>query len=526
MSKISKFKFSKTVIYIIIAISGIAIFLIVHHQTHRLVSSFLDRKLPKHIVLDYDNIQADLVSGDIALTNIKIQIYNRDCIESYAHVSLDKLYIKGFSYWGIWFQNELKAKKLGLENPKLTLYSDKKKQGDDKKKSGVVDLKREIKIDEFELTNGFFYVYESSQDSSKIAIDSINFHLQNVRIDSEIISQKIPIAYSSYQLQARNIGVNLSRYEKLYVSNIAINNRAIDFKDFRLLSKYSKEELSNHLEEEHEHITLKIPNIHINEVDYGYRDGKFYFQSEKIVLDSTHFALYLDKLQKDRTGDKKLYSAQLRSLPFDLSIDSIKINNSYISYSEKTVEDLEAGKVFFDHVNATITKLSNMYEKGNETRIYASSKFMGSTPLSLDWRFDVNNKNDYFTAKGAASNFNTTTVNQFLIPNQQMKIKGEIEQLYFNFHGDKNTASGDLKMKYDNVKLKLLKEDRTHVKKIRSAVGNMIIKDGDNANEAGFRYGEIAFDRGGGKSFFGYLWKSVNSGIKNALTGKAEKEED
>ncbi len=100
-----------------------------------------------------------------------------------------------------------------------------------------------------------------------------------------------------------------------------------------------------------------------------------------------------------------------------------------------------------------------------------------------------------------------------------------MQQMYFTVSGTKQKSAGDLKIKYNNFKFKVLKKDRLGVNKLLTKLGNLLIKKDSKQNPSNFRYGEIEVERNPSKSFFNYLWINVENGLLDALTGKGVKEE-
>lgn len=134
------------------------------------------------------------------------------------------------------------------------------------------------------------------------------------------------------------------------------------------------------------------------------------------------------------------------------------MGNSKVSYEEKKDKTVREGVIYFDKLDAEVYNLSNMYPIGQFTEIYATARIMGESDVELDWRFDVNSERDVFTMAGSVSDFDASSVNQFLDANIKTTATGQVDQLYFTVSGDDKYARGDMKIKYNSLKLHIQKK--------------------------------------------------------------------
>jgi hypothetical protein len=149
---------------------------------------------------------------------------------------------------------------------------------------------------------------------------------------------------------------------------------------------------------------------------------------------------------------------------------------------------------------------------------------MDSATVKLQWSFDVNNPEEFFIAKGSFSDFNAAGANLFLESNMRLRVKGQVNSMYFTISGNRAQATGDMKMKYRNLDIVILKEDRLAINKLLTTIGSILVKKNRNTETPGYRYGRIEAERDATKSFFNYLWLNVRSGITNTLTGDGKKD--
>lgn len=488
------------------------------------VADFLDRKLPHHVQLQYKSMHANVLSGTIGIRDISINFYDRDSMILNTKVKMDGLSLEGLGYWDFLVNSKIDVRRLLIERPEVRHYPDRILPKKENEPEGVVQLLKVISIKELSVQNGSLDLLSDDVDSTAVAMRNVNFSVENASTGPHLITEKIPVEYGNYELNADSLYVNLGPYEKLDVATLLWNREGAAVTGLLLQSKYDKIALSTKLIEERDHVDLKIPEMRLDSIRFGFEKDTFFIATGKGTINDPALELYRDKFIADDKTKKKLYSQSIRQLPIHLDVPEIEIVNGKVVYSERVADITDPGKLSFEKLNARLSNISNTYPPGEKTFIKAKTRFMGEADMTLDWSFDVNNTNDTFFSAGTVANFNTASINPFLESNARANASGSIDQLYFTIHGNSISSSGDMKMKYKDFRFQVLKKNRSGINKVLTAIGNMFIDDGSKTDAAGFRYGSITAERDPTKSFFSYLWLNVRNGTLSTLTGNGEKE--
>lgn len=266
-----------------------------------------------------------------------------------------------------------------------------------------------------------------------------------------------------------------------------------------------------------------------------------YVDTFAVSARSAGIQMFVKVFRDKRLPDKKRFTLlpvqQLQKLPFGLSIDSLKVVKSYVSYEEFPVEAETPVTVYFDDLTATILHINNDRDLANgEMIVKARAALMGSGSIEMitvmPWQ---GNKN--CTIEGALKNFNLARINPLLEPMANMKIEsGIMKRLQFKYAYNATRSDGEIELNYENLKLtsykdeeKLKKERKRNRNKnkdpedlrkdnLKSFIINafMIRKNMNESVPEEKRTGTVHFYRDTSKSFFNYGWKSLYSGIKSA----------
>lgn len=500
------------------------LFTVLHFRAKAFIKKYLDENIPDHVHLTYGQIEVNLLSGSIGLTDVGLDFLDKDTDFRKAGVSMEAIDFEGIGYFRALFGNTISVREIRLHRPKVEYCQGEHQIVND----GVSTIdgpgESTLSIAHLSIVDGAFRILGKVGDSSVFSVEKLNLFLENIHVDKETIKNKIPFSYRHYELGTGMVFADLGPYEALSLSGTSIKNKELQLVDLSLKSKYDKTTLSKKLDKEHDYIDLKIPEMRMENMDFGFNTARFFLNARSVVLQEPNMEIYRNKLVPDDYGQKKLYSQMLRELPIDLNVSEVKINDGYISYSELVKSGTSPGEIVFADLEATLGNVSNTYENGEKTEINARAKLMGEAPIALTWNFDINKDNDAFYVSGVVTNFRSESINQFLRSNLRTEAEGDVQELYFTVSGDAISSTGDMKMNYEDFRFKVLKKDRMGVNKLLTFVGNIFTNDGSRTDKAGYRYGEIYAERDNTKSFFNYLWLNVMDGMVSTLTGNGKKE--
>lgn len=489
---------------------------------------FLENKLKKQLSeasenykIQYEAIAVNALTGNVKVIQPRISIYEEKTKKLTATVALEKFSVEGFSYFNYLFQDKISVDDIIFNQAKITYY--KNETPKDESSNNIFEkLKQIVQIESIELKEAFITMYDGSNDSLILKSDNLNLKFVAIKINP---SQKMnPISYSDFRVTSKATFYSLGEYENLLLESVDVNSTQSKFSGVKLKTKYSKHALTQMIPVERDHYNLAIDSITVKNQNFGFKqDSIFYFKSKRVDFHQPNFKIYRNKLVTDDMSIKPLYSKMLRDLGFDLTLNTVFLNNTSITYTEKTKEETSGGKILFSKLNAEIKNLSNTYKaKDSLTAIKVKAIFMDNTPIDVDWNFDVNNLQDSFVFKAKMGGLNAESMNQFMEPNLNIQLEGAIKQTYFTINGTDDTSHIDLQIKYDAFDVIILKE-KTKNKLLSSIVNIFVSKDSEDVSND-FRKGSKSdIERVKNKSVFNYLWINIKEGLLHAMTGDGKK---
>lgn len=504
----------------------VALVLSTNYLIKQKIENFLDYRLPSYITHTNSSIKLNSFEGTITINNPVVNIKNQEDNTLHTKIDLDKIIIEDVSYWDYIFKNEIHIEDIKLLKPNILYYKDvfnKAKERDTT--SSIIKIFKPFIIDELSIDNTTLHIYNQSKDSLLLYVEEGMVEIDDIVINAETITKKIPATFKNYEFKADSIFLKANNFENLTTSKIKLKNKDAIIKNIKFQTKYSRKTLSNIIKKERDHFNLNIDSLNLSQVDFGFKNRKLFVKTRAININEPNLNIFRDKLVADDLSIKKLYSHSLRDIPFNLTIDSIKINKGKIDYTEKVKVENNGGQIEFKNFNAIITNVSNTYNSPVKTTLDITGYFMDVTPFKANWTFDVNNKNDDFVFKMDMDALEFPRINEFTEPNLKVRFKGKTNKMYFTIDGNKTKSTVDMKVNYQDLEINILNKNGNQKKWLLSKIANLFVSKDSKDKDNDFREAITDVERDQTKSVFNFIWLNTKQGLLKSMTGDGEKQE-
>jgi Domain of Unknown Function (DUF748) len=259
--------------------------------------------------------------------------------------------------------------------------------------------------------------------------------------------------------------------------------------------------------------------IHINRQALLHQE----FVADSLILSNASIRIFRDKSvphdSVDRTHDYPQEAIMRLSLP--VYIQKIIFRDSYVEYKEKNDKSDSSGKVSFFHVYASIRNVTNIRDsirKENQMRLHFESSFLNAAPFTADINMRLNDRKGNFQLDAKLGEINAVLLNPLVKPMALAEMeKGKLTGLQYHMDATNTHARGKLFVKYDHLKIKLLKKDddknKYKTKFFPTLAAGVLLK-GSNPQNDKMRVGNIDYTRDIHRSMFNLMWRSLFAGIK------------
>lgn len=364
---------------------------------------------------------------------------------------------------------------------------------------------------------------------SKYSVGNITIIVNDVRADQVKELETYPMNFTKeaevtlehFSLQSAD-----GRYQYL-LKNIWINSlqKQLKINSLDVIPFTGEKEFANKSKFQTDRYDVKVSGILLKNIDMNSLLDKQLLATE-LVINNAEAKIYRD-LHKPlrKTSNVGNYLSQLLE-KFDqpVNISKATIKDAMVQYRENEFVSDSIGEVTFLHSNFSISNITNIpseINKNNELNLSFNTRVFGLIPLKGNFKFLLQNKNGDFFVNGHTPSFDPLILNRVAIPMALIKINsGTINSIDFNFTGTNTMAKGKFVMKYENLKVDLLKRDKNtkEVKKrgFASLAANLVVQN-NNPGSSGLRVVYPQFDRNIYKSFFNLVWKTVFTGMKESV---------
>jgi hypothetical protein len=304
-----------------------------------------------------------------------------------------------------------------------------------------------------------------------------------------------------------------------------LENLSFNFKDKRVTLKslkfkpqIGKEELSKTYQ-----FSKDVFNVEIEELNTYNFNLKKLLNNQGLFIDSIsvsglNLGLYKDKrLPFNSNKYKQLPHSALQQTEMPMLISKIKVNKSAILIEEHLEKKDTLMSVSFSDVDATIqniTSIDSLREK--EMLVDLNALLMNKAPLKLHAGFSL--KSNYFNFNGNLGSAKLRLFDSALFPVLGLKVlTGNLDSMTFSVHANNTTSNGSLTMLYHGLEAEVFKANSLEKNRFLSWSVNNIIKKSNPNKKGKARVSVVHFERDKSKGLGNYIWKSLLTGIVNAM---------
>lgn len=507
----------------ILIVLGSIIFLLV--LANIIISSYIKKNLPLIINKEekvpyniiYDELDINLLSGSMTLYDVHIAPKDsmEGKVQSRLLANIKTIKIKHANLWSLLFNDEIKVRRVLLDTPKVILQKQDSSNINNELRES---FKQTITTGSIGIINGSFTMLDKKENLLAKA-SGIIFEIDDIKIDSSTLNNNIPVKFSSYSFKCDSVFYKIDKFYNVTASRITNSESSLTINNLKLIPQYTRSGFTMAMPVEKDLFTVTIKQLRAPGAAWGFADDKLFVHTPEITIQNADLNVYRNKLPKDDTTVKKMYSHMLRDLNFDLKAEKVLLKNANIVYEEQVNFSRPAAKVIFTDFYATIHNLYSPVNKKKlpETVIDVQCSFMNAAPLKVNWTFNVGNNSDAFIFKGSLGKIKTDNLNQIMKPLVNFTATGTINKLHFNYNGNKEAATGKFAIDYEDLKVTIFDEEGIEKKGLMSALGNLAVK---NNSKSGLKEVEIKVDRAKDKSFFNYIWLCTQDGLRKAMLPK------
>jgi hypothetical protein len=428
---------------------------------------------------------------------------------------------------------DLWIKELRLFKPDIEVFVDQVKPAEKKKfnKPAEFSMLENLRIDDFEIIDGNFTVFDKLTAKAPQAFNNLNLELSDFEIELENLQglTRAELLKKDFKLSFPNYNVLLKdSLNKLSIGLITLSNQEILLQDFQMMPRFGNFEYTRKVGVQTDVSRIRIPEIRISRADM-----EALFEQQKLiapllVIQSPEAEFFRDKRAPQNT-DMHRYMPQvlMQQSGLEVSIDSVLLRNGKISYAEFPEKGMVPGNLFFNEIEIGMFPF-HLVKEGrpypmNESFLIANMNLNGQAPLSVQGQLFFNPPYPiHLNAQLGA--FDLQLINSILEANAFVRVTdGQVQGADWSFIANDIEAIGKMTILYQNLNLELLDErtlERGRGRKgMLTFVLNTFAVKSQNPRKILRKplTTRIYEPRDQSKFVFNYWWKATLSGLQGSL---------
>jgi len=219
-------------------------------------------------------------------------------------------------------------------------------------------------------------------------------------------------------------------------------------------------------------------------------------------------------------------SQLLLRVPLDILVRSIRTEGGRIRYGEKDARTKEVGTLAFDEVRGRVTNVTNVADAIRADpwwQIDLRGVFLGHSPITGLFKFDMRNPSGRFSVDASLQSLDAPALDSVMRPLAKASMRSfHLDRLDAHITGDEGGAKGDVRLRYDHLRVELLKTgpDSGSLSKkplLSFLVNRIAVREDNPSGTKPERTAPAVSTRDPQKSFFNLIWKTLYDGVRKIV---------
>ena len=383
-------------------------------------------------------------------------------------------------------------------------------------------------IKNFELDRGnAVFIEDGIRRGSLFNLGIKAFYLET---DSLKVQNPIPFDYEQVMISFDSVNylVNPEQEMKLGKMNFDSKREVFTLRDIRLSYLEGLYEAAKKQTYQKDLIQVRMDSLKIFGFGPGIRlHSQLDVRAKKMELFGLQLEDYRDKnLPRPENEVKPLFQGILAKVNVPLSIDSIKILNSRLSYGESVAGSADKWQIHFDEMNGYLINLTTLpdfqaVKKQFELHLTSKLESKGAMKTKIVVPYD----RDEFHFDSELRNFSLDQLNQILQPIMSGRIaEGRLDRLHLKLDANASQSQVNFIFDYENLKVEMDNKSGNKVSKLKTGLANLLLNQTNMPGNSKYLTPAYRTLRIQSRGPFHLIWKSTKEGIMQVVPGGVAQE--
>ena len=497
--------------------------------------------------ISFENVNVNVLTGKVSFRKISfvpdIRVYQHMIKRGAAPRHLFIVEVAGLDIervhpFQVYFRRELRLTSLVVNRPKVKMIYHELpgiRSVPIDNRSAYQRLSKylqSIKVDVINFHDSDFeYIDQSVTRNQVTRLKNLDINIEGLLIDSAsqydrskfYHTENISVLLQNYAYQTPNEMYDVE-VDEFRASTRGQNARV---RGLRLIPRYGEMDFSRKLKSRYGRYALRVNELLLEDINFKAFNTDRRLIATRLTISNSNLNIFLNQAIAKKADERLTSFPQLalRQMTLNTRVDSVLIHNARIAYSEYSPQTRMKGTIFFDHIDGSISNITNdsaALANNRISRAGVTGLIMGRGRLNAALELDLTNKAAAFDLKGSVGNMDGELVNKMLKPLTLVEIReGFVEEMRFAFTGDTLGVGGRLALRYSDLKIALLaRNEKARLRKmnIASIAANVLVLKNENPSLGErLRQANIRYSRPDSISFVTMIWKGMLGGLKETI---------
>tara|TARA_R110002020_G_scaffold452849_2_gene667431 strand:+ start:16220 stop:17854 length:1635 start_codon:yes stop_codon:yes gene_type:complete len=480
----------------------------------------------------FEEVDVQLFRGSIELREISLHPL-KDSMATSITGTMNSVRLGGINMLGFIFGDVLDIGELNLNVPKFILIrNDSISQKPADVSMAFQDFFGDIVsrgvIHNFNLREGSGEFYNQSDSLRKFgSFDSFNISATNLETDSVRLNYAIPFKLESIETRLKNLQINISEEQSFTLGELNYDSRedALDFFDLKLAYEDSNLEVAKRSSVQKDYIEISLKHLKIEKINARSSIyGNWSIVAGLITVDSLilHDLRNKNKPRPIDEPEKPMFEGMVELIPFPLEVDTVKVLNSKITYSQISEGKSAVGSLNFEKLSALITHVVSLDSlQSGEMNIHGEAVLNGFAPMRMDVTvpYGLDGDEESFHLEASVDPFSLASLNGILGDLVSVNINsGTLQKLAITMEANPRYATNYMKFDYKDLKLELRDEEQQK-KKLMSTLANILMSSNNLPDNNNYKTASFQTERNKYRGTFNLIWESLREGMMEIVPG-------
>lgn len=377
------------------------------------------------------------------------------------------------------------------------------------------------------LNDGSGEFYTKSDSVRKFgSFDGFQIDAVNLETDSVRVNYAIPFKLESIKTSMKNLLVNIHQDQTFTLGSLHYDSKKETFDFFDLQLKYDDTniETAKKADVQKDFIEIDVKHLRIEQINAQSNIyGNWSIVAGLMTIDSLHLHDARNKNKpRPYEPEKPMFEGMVEQIPFPLEIDTIKVGNSKITYSQISEGKSQPGSLIFEQLSALITHAVSLDSlQSGEMLIHGEAVLNGFAPMRMDVTvpYTSDSTQEKFSLTASVDPFSLPSLNGILGDLVSVNItSGKMQKLEITMDASRFGSSNFMKFEYDDLKLEL-RDENAQKKKLMSIVANVLTSSNNLPENKNYKTATFQTDRNVYRGTFNLIWESVREGMLEIVPG-------